>query len=125
MQIDTGFIFSLLSAVITLGGLCVGFGILKGKVDQNVEENKSQTDRIGHCATKEEVALVIKQADEDRRRNGEQHQKLFDTVNEQAKEIGALKAILTSVKDTLEELKQEIRDGLKDLRDEIKESRKG
>jgi hypothetical protein len=31
-------------------------------------------------------------------------------VNEQAKEIGALNAVLASVKDSLEELKKEVRD---------------
>jgi septal ring factor EnvC (AmiA/AmiB activator) len=125
MQIDTGFIFSLLSALITLGGLCAGFGILKGKVDRSAEENKAQEEQLKGCAKKEEVAAAVGQANEDRRRNGEQHQKLFDMVNQQAKEIGALNAVLTSVKDSLEELKKEIRDGLKDIRNEIKELRKG
>ena len=125
MHIDTGFIFSLLSALVTLGGLCVGFGILKGKVDQSVEENKHQADQLKTCATKDDLSSVTKQADEDRRHNGEQHQKLFDMVNDQAKEIGALKAVLDSVKDSLDELKQEVRDGLKDIHNELKELRKG
>ena len=58
MNIDSGFVFSLLSALLTLGGLCVGFGVLKSKVDQSVEENKRQAKALEHCATKDELVAI-------------------------------------------------------------------
>lgn len=53
MHIDSSLIFSLLGAVVSLGGLCVGFGILKGKVEHATEENRDQADHLKLCATKE------------------------------------------------------------------------
>lgn len=125
MNVDVGFIFSLLSALVCLGGLCISFGILKGKVDQSVEENKAQAEQIKHCATKEEVASLQKMVDDNRVHNSEQHQKLFDSVNSQAKEIGELNVLLNSMKESLDELKSKIQDGLKEIRDEMKELRRG
>ena len=68
---------------------------------------------------------MVKQSDDDRRRNSDQHQRLFDSVNSHAKEIGELNAILKSMKESLDELKSKIQDGLKEIRDELKELRRG
>jgi archaellum component FlaF (FlaF/FlaG flagellin family) len=71
MDIDSGFIFSLLSALVMLGSLCVSFGILKSKVDHSIEENKTQTKLFKHCVGKAELEDIIKRADEDRIRNSD------------------------------------------------------
>jgi hypothetical protein len=40
MQIDTGFVFSLIAALVTLGGLLVAFGVLKQKIIETVKTNE-------------------------------------------------------------------------------------
>jgi uncharacterized protein HemX len=121
---DTGFIFSLVSTVVSLGGLCVGLGIMMGKINHTTEENKAQADQLKACATKEELATIIKRADEDRSHNSEQHRQLFASASEQAMKVGRLESILESMGKSLEELKNEIKSGLKEIREEIKGLRK-
>jgi DNA mismatch repair ATPase MutL len=123
-MIDSGFIFSLLSALITLGGLCVGFGVLKSKVDRSLEENKDQAKQFDGCATQKDLANLKERTDEDRMRNMEQHQKLFDSLGDQAKQIGELAITLRSVELSFREMKEDVRRGLKDIQDELKELRK-
>jgi uncharacterized protein HemX len=125
MNIDSGFIFSLLSAVVMLGSLCVGFGILKSKVDQGIEENKLQAELFKHCATKTELEDLIKRADEDRSRNSEQHQQIFNSVNGHDRQIAELTTTLRAIEKSVEELKYDIRMGLRDIQNEVKELRRG
>jgi hypothetical protein len=47
--------------------------VLKSRVDQSVKENEEQTAQFKNCATKAEIADIIKRADEDRTRNAEQY----------------------------------------------------
>jgi DNA anti-recombination protein RmuC len=124
MHIDSSVIFSLLGAVVSLGGLCVGFGILKGKVEHAVEENREQAEHLKICATKQEVTALFNQAEDARKRNSDSIARLFDMVNSQAKEIGELNATLKAMKESLDALKTQIQDGLKEIRDEIKDLRK-
>jgi hypothetical protein len=74
---DSGFMFSLISTVVSLGGLCVGLGVLMSKINHAVEENKTQAEQLKACASKEDVAAVIKRAEEDRSHNSEQHRQLL------------------------------------------------
>jgi hypothetical protein len=119
-MIDTGFIFSMLSALITLGGLCVGFGILKGKLDHAVEENVRQGDQIKNCATKDEVESVARRATEDRERNSEQHKQLFEATNIHAKQIGELDVTLRLLKESFDKLQIEIRSGIESIQRELR-----
>jgi septal ring factor EnvC (AmiA/AmiB activator) len=124
MNIDSGFIFSLLSALVMLGSLCVGFGILKGKVDHSIEENKTQTELFKHCVSKSELEDIIKRVDEDRTRNTEQHQHIFDSVNGHDRQIAELTTTLRAIEKSVDELKHDIRTGLRDIQAELKELRK-
>jgi septal ring factor EnvC (AmiA/AmiB activator) len=121
---DTGFIFSLISTAVSLGGLCVGLGIMMSKINHAVDENKAQADQLKTCATKDDLAVAIKRADEDRGRNSDQHQKLFDQVNNHARQIGEIGTELKSLKESVDELKHEIRTGIKAIQDELKEMRR-
>jgi septal ring factor EnvC (AmiA/AmiB activator) len=123
-MIDSGFIFSLLSALVMLGSLCVGFGILKSKVDHSIEENKVQTELFNHCAKKTELEDIIKRAEEDRTRNSEQHQKIFSSVNGHDKQIAELNTTLHAIEKSVAELKYDVREGLRDIQTELKELRR-
>jgi hypothetical protein len=124
MRLDSSLIFSLSGVLVSLGGLCAGFGILKGKAEHAIGENRAQAERLKTRAAKEDAARVIKQADDDRRHNANRHGKIFDPVSSRAKETGALNAMPKAVKKSLDELKNKIRDGLKEIRDELKELRR-
>jgi hypothetical protein len=124
MVIDTGLIFSMLSALVTLGSLCVGFGILKGKLDHAIEENVRQGDQIKNCATKDEVESVARRATEDRERNSDQHKQLFDATNIHAKQIGELDVTLRLLKESFDKLQMEIRSGIESIQRELRELRK-
>jgi hypothetical protein len=117
---DSGFIFSLISTAVSLGGLCVGLGIMMSKINHATEENKTQAEQLKSCASKEDVQAIIKRAEEDRAHNSEQHRQLFTSANEQIMKVGRLEAMLESMGKSLEELKNEIRSGLKEIHEEIK-----
>jgi septal ring factor EnvC (AmiA/AmiB activator) len=118
---DTGFIFSLISTAVSLGGLCVGLGVMMGKINHASEENKTQAEQLKTCASKEELSATIKRADEDRTRNSDQHERLFEQVNNHAKQIGEIGTELKSLKESVDELKHEIRSGIKAIQDDLKE----
>jgi hypothetical protein len=120
MDVDTGFIFSLISALFTLGTLCVGFGALKNKVDQSIKENEAQSKQFGEYATQKDLAALKERTDEDRKRNMEQHQKLFDSVGDQAKQIGELAMTLRSMELSFKELKDDVKQGFRELQNEIR-----
>jgi outer membrane murein-binding lipoprotein Lpp len=124
MQIDTGFIFSLLSALITLGSLCVGFGILKGKLDHAIEENKVQSEQFKNYAAKDDLAALTKRTDEDRKYNEDQHRTLFSKTDDQSKQISELNATLKALKESVDEVKNDIKSGLKEIQEELKELRR-
>jgi hypothetical protein len=120
MNVDAGFIFSLLSAVIALGGIGISFGVLKGKVDRNTEENQEQAKQFDGCATQKDLAALKERTDEDRKRNMEPHQKRFDAVGDQAKQIGELTMTLRSMELSFKELKDDVKQGFKELQSELK-----
>jgi hypothetical protein len=120
MDVDTGFIFSLVSALVTLGTLCVGFGVLKNKVDQIIKENEAQSKQFGDCVTQKDLAVLKERTDEDRKRNMEHHQKLFDSVGDQAKQIGELAMTLRSMELSFKELKDDVKQGFRELQNEIR-----
>jgi DNA anti-recombination protein RmuC len=121
---ESGFIFSLISTAVSLGGLCVGLGVMMSKINHASEENKAQAEQLKGCATKEDMAAVIKRADEDRSHNSEQHRQLFSSANEQAMRIERLETMRESMMKSLEELKNEIKSGLKEIREELRGLRK-
>jgi hypothetical protein len=95
-------------------------GVLKSKVDQSVEENKQQAKSLEHCATKDELTALKERTDEDRKRNMEQHQKLFDVVNDQSKQISEISMTIRSMELSVKELKDDMKLGIRELQNELK-----
>ncbi|MDR0759383.1 MAG: hypothetical protein LBF74_04650 [Treponema sp.] len=143
---NPSFVFSLLAAVVSVGGILIAFGMIKGKVNQNAEANKAQTEQIEQCASKSELAaamerggeqlaaaikhsdemleLMRKRAEEDRK-SGEGHYKeLYGIINNHAERIKAVETTQKAIDKSLEEIKSDIKAGFADVKSELKEMRK-
>jgi hypothetical protein len=55
---EPGIIFSIIAAVVSVGGVFIAIGIHKGKINQNAEINAAQTKEIESRATKDELAAA-------------------------------------------------------------------
>jgi hypothetical protein len=142
---NPSFIFSLLAAVISVGGLLIGFGMIKGKVSQNAEMNNTQGKQLENCASKGELAAAVerggeqlaaaikhsdemlelmrKRAEEDRK-SGEGHYKeLYGIINNHAERIKAVEITQKAIDKSLEEIKIDIKTGFADVKTELKEMR--
>jgi hypothetical protein len=142
---DPSIIFSVLAASISIGTILVAFGVIKGKVNQNAEANKAQTEQIEECASKSELAaamerggeqlaaaikhsdemleLMRKRAEEDRK-SGEGHYKeLYGIINNHAERIKAVEITQKAIDKSLEEIKVDIKTGFADVKTELKEMR--
>jgi hypothetical protein len=64
MTIDSGFVFSLIAVLVTLGGLLVTFGVLKQKIIESVKTNELQAAQIEERASKQELSIAMKRSDE-------------------------------------------------------------
>jgi hypothetical protein len=122
---DTGFIFSLIAAAVSLGGIFIGAGVIKGKLSQAIEVNSAQTKQIENCASKGELALAVTRGDEQlaaaikhsdeilelmRRRaeedraSGEGHyRELYGIINNHAERIKAVETTQKAIDKSLEE----------------------
>ena len=145
-MVNPSFIFSILAAVVSVGGILVAFGVIKGKVSQNAEANKAQTEQIAQRASKSELAAAVerggeqlaaaikhsdemlelmrKRAEEDRK-SGEGHYKeLYCIINNHAERIKAVETTQKAIDKSLEEIKSDIKAGFADVKSELKELRK-
>lgn len=132
---DTSLIFSLLGVVVTLGGIFVAVGVMKGKLNQAIEENVAQSKKIDECANRSELAQAIKRSDEMlellRRREAEDREKsegkfkeVYEMLGKHSERITALETSQQSIQKTLEDIRKDLNGGLKDIREELREMRK-
>jgi len=132
----TDLIFSIVAAAVSLGGLCVAFGVLKGKISNNEKTNAGQARQIEACATRDELAKTIKRSDEmldmmrkraaeDRAAGEGNYKELYGLISQHGERITKLETSHTAVLESLDEIKSDIKAGLRDVRDELKELRKG
>jgi hypothetical protein len=138
-------LFSVIAAMISIGGLCVGFGVLKSKIMQNGSVNDEQTKKIDACATKNELAevknvfydkltqaikrsdemleMMRKRAEDDRSRGDGQYKEIYGVLTAHAERISALETSQSAITKTLDEIKTDLNGGFKDIRNELKELR--
>ena len=132
---NTQLLFSILSAAITIGGVCVAFGVIKGKVSQALDVNEEQSKKIDNCASKNDLAAAIKRSDEmldmmrkraeEDRANGEGHyRELYGILSNHGERIKALEMTQQAIDKTLEEIKGDVKTGFADIKVELKELRK-
>jgi hypothetical protein len=142
---DPSFIFSLLAAVISVGGVLIGFGMIKGKVSQNAEMNNTQGKQIENCASRGELAAAVerggeqlaaaikhsdemlelmrKRAEEDRKSGEGHYRELYGIINNHAERIKAVEITQKAIDKSLEEIKIDIKTGFADVKTELKEMR--
>ena len=138
-----GLLISLIGAVITLGGLCISFGVLKAKITENSKINAAQVSQLEQCVTRGELAEVIKRSDdklaqaikhsddmlelmraraeEDRAAGEGKYKELYGIINFHGERIAKLETSHAAVMKSLDELKTDLRIGLKEIRDDIKD----
>jgi hypothetical protein len=144
-MIDLGIIFSLLGAVITLGGVFIAVGVIKGKISQNDEVNKSQAQQIEACASKAELRtvsmradeqltaaikrsdemleLMRKRAEEDRATGEGRYRELYGIIQNHGERIKAVETTQKAIDKSLEEIKSDIKTGFLEIKSELKELR--
>jgi hypothetical protein len=146
MQIEAGLVFSFIGAFISVGGILVAIGVIKGKITQNDEANKVQSAQIEACATKaelsaaavraeEQLAAAIKRADEllefmqkraaEDRASGEgKYRELYGLITGHAERIKAVETTQKAIDKSLEEIKSDIKNGFAEVKSELREMRK-
>jgi hypothetical protein len=126
--------FSLLAAGISLGGILIGFGVIKGKVAQNAEANKTQSEQLENCASKNELAAAIrrsdelldimqKRAEEDRSRGEGHYKELYSLIGLHGERIGKLEMSQEQIFKLLDKLDSTVSGGFRDVRQDMKELR--
>ncbi|MDR1574907.1 MAG: hypothetical protein LBS37_02770 [Treponema sp.] len=134
MQIDSGFIFSLIAALVTLGGLLVAFGVLKQKITGSEKTNELQTAQIEERASKQELSAAIKRSDElldlmreraeeDRLRGDGRYKELYGIIGTHGERIGKLEISQEQIFKMLDKLEITVSGGFHDLRQDMKELR--
>jgi hypothetical protein len=134
MQIDSGFVFSLIAALVTLGGLLVAFGALKQKIIEGSKTNELQGAQIEERASKRELAAAMKRSDElldlmreraeeDRERGDGRYKELYGLIGAHGERIGKLETSQEQIFKMLDKLETTVAGGFHDLRQDMKELR--
>ncbi|MHB9292669.1 hypothetical protein Holit_01771 [Hollandina sp. SP2] len=134
MNVDTGFVFSLIAALVTLGGLLVAFGVLKQKIIESAKTNELQTTQIEERASKQELSAAMKRSDElldlmrnraeeDRLRGDGRYKELYGIIGVHGERIGKLEISQEQIFKMLDKLEITVSGGFHDLRQDMKELR--
>jgi predicted nucleic acid-binding Zn-ribbon protein len=140
------FLFPLLTAVISVGGVLIAIGVLKSKVTQNTESNAVQGKQIEDRATKEELSnamaraneqlavaikhsdemleLMRRRAEEDRAAAEQQYRDINGKIGNHAERIKAVETAQKAIDKSLEEIKSDLKAGFAEIKAELKERRK-
>jgi hypothetical protein len=144
-MVDSSFVFSLVAAIIAVGGILVVVGVYKGKVQQAAEINAAQGKQIEDRATRaelstataraeEQLATAIKRSDdmldlmrkraEEDRASGEGHyRELYGIITSHGERIKAVETAQKAIDKSLEEIKSDIKTGFAEVKTEIRELR--
>jgi hypothetical protein len=134
MQIDPAFVFSLIAAAVTLGGLLVAFGALKQKIAEGAKTNEQQAAQLEDRASKQELAAAVKQSDdilgllqkmaeEDRARGDARYKELYGIIGAHGERIGKLEVSQEQIFKMLDKLEAMVSGGFHDVRQDMKELR--
>lgn len=139
------FIFPIIAAIISVGGVLIAIGVFKGRINQNTETTKAHSDEMKGLASKKELhdvesrgddhlaaaikrsdemlALMKQRAEEDREKSQGQYREFYRLLTEHAERITSLELHREYLVKSLDELKKDINGGFKELRNDIKELR--
>jgi len=125
-------IFPIIAAVISVGGVFIAIGVLKGKITQHGESIANHKIEMKTLASKEELAaairrsdemldLMIKRAEEDRLKGQGQWREFNDILARHSERIVVLENQQNILMKSLDEIKVDIKSGFRQLQDELKE----
>jgi hypothetical protein len=121
-------LFSIISAAVTLGGICIAFGVVKGKVERVAKDSEVQASKDELTAamrlSEEKFNVLSQRAEEDRRRGDGRYKELYGIIGIHSERISALETSHNAVMKTLDELKLTVNNGFRELREDLKELRK-
>jgi hypothetical protein len=120
-------LFSIISVAVTLGGICIAFGAIKGKVERVAKDNEVQ-------ATKDELTAAIrrsdelldimsKRAEEDRRSGDGRYKELYGIIGAHGERISKLEISQEQIFKMLDKLEGTVSRGFHDMRQDMKELR--
>jgi hypothetical protein len=124
---STQILFSVISIAVTLGSICIAFGVIKGKVERVAKDNEVQ-------ATKEELTAAIrrsdelldimrKRAEEDRLRGDGRYKELYGIIGAHGERIGKLEISQEQIFKMLDKLEVMVSGGFHDVKQDMKELR--
>jgi len=125
-------IFAVITACLSLGGVLVAVGVLKGKIQHNAEDNKNLLDLVEKLASRDDLSSAVKRVDEllaiiraraeeDREKGQGVYREFYSLLTGHEKRISALETHQSGLAKALDELKKDIKSGFSDLRCELKE----
>jgi hypothetical protein len=131
-QADAGLVFSTTGAAVTLDGVLVGIGVIKGRLADAVETNAEQAKQTEKCAARdglaaaarrsdEMLAMMRKRADEDRAKSGGRYKEFYALPSRHTERLAVLEPNRQAVTRTLEEIRKDLNGGFKDIREELRE----
>jgi hypothetical protein len=125
--VNTQFIFSIISAAVTLGGICIAFGVIKARVDRVARENELQASKDELTAaikrSDELLDIMRKRAEEDRLRGDGRYKELYGIIGAHGERIGKLEISQEQIFKMLDKLEITVSGGFHDLRQDMKELR--
>jgi septation ring formation regulator EzrA len=132
---DHTLIFSIIGAVVTLGGLFITIGVFKAKIATNEKHNAEQEAKIKDRATKDDLAksiqrsdelldLLRKRLDEYRRYGDGRYTEMYSILNQHTERIGKLEASQEQIFKLLDKLDASVTTGFHEVRDDMRELRK-
>jgi hypothetical protein len=120
-------LFSIISAAVTLGGICVAFGAIKGKVERIAKDNEAQATRDELAAairrSDELLDIMRKRAEEDRRQGDGRYKELYGIIGAHGERISKLEISQEQIFKMLDKLETAVSGGFRDLRQDMKELR--
>jgi Flp pilus assembly protein CpaB len=139
-------LFSVIAACVTVGGVLLAAGMLKGKIAQNTEVNAAQNEQIKQLVSKKELdtatergndklaaailhsdemlKLMKERAEEDRIKGEGKYREFYGLITSHAERISALETQQNALTKSLDEIKSDIKTGFRELQAELKEFRK-
>ena len=133
---NTSLVFSILAALISVGGVFIAIGMFKSKITQNSELIKSLVSKNEFSAaitrgdeqlkaaidrSNDMLAIMTKRAEEDRTKSQSQYREFHALLNSQENRIVALETHQNIISQAVSELKGDIKSGFKDVQAELKE----
>jgi len=131
---EPSIIFPVIAAAVSLGGVLIAVGVLKGKVTHAAEINQAQEEHLKALASKDALAAAIarsdelldimrQRAEEDRAKGQGQWREFHNILSKHAERIGVLENQQTILMKSLDEIKVDLKSGFRQLQDEINKIR--